>query len=145
MWFFLATGLCLGLFSFVVLFLQYYIRKGKFRRRPICSIEEWYKKFFEIEGVGLELAKDVCEALSKDIGVHTTQIFPTDRLDKDLTFRQWWGWGRYADELPSFDFWVDHFVAPRCKDLPVRVRSRTVAGLLRELNDLLSPLATTDC
>ena len=137
MWIVIAAFSCvLAILLIVSLFLQTYSRKLKFRDRPIMTIDNWYSKFYGNSGLSIDLTRQACEALAKDIGVNTTQIYPTDRFDQDLTFTEWWGWGKYADELVNFDSWLDKYLRKNLIKPPTKFSSNNVYGLLTEIKEL---------
>lgn len=119
----------------VIWFCQQRKRKKYFASRPIVSVEEWYKMYGD-KNIRQDIAVAVCEALAKDIGVNLTQIYPTDRLDKDVVFKEWWGWGKWSDELINFDYCIEKFLKDRNIKMPVVFSSKTVGDFLEDISYL---------
>jgi hypothetical protein len=110
--------------------------RKKFRIRPVLSYEEWSKYF---NGLNLRegLAREVCEALGRAIGVHVTQILPQDKFDGDLNFTGW-----YADPLEEFEDWFINYMKLNGIKEPCKFNGPTVKDFLVELNCVLGNVGT---
>lgn len=117
--------------------LQVRKRKTKFTTRPILSTDEWYRQYFNEFNLKKKLVEEVCIALGKQIGVHFTQIHPSDRFDGDLNFTEWWGFGTYADELGYFEDWLRNYLKINKIEQTTKFSGKTVKDFLVELDHLL--------
>lgn len=84
------------MFAWVLLFatillviVHYHIaesrRKNLFKSRKIIPFELWCKEFYTIEhSYQLDLMVSVLEVFAREIGIHITQLRPSDRLDQAL-------------------------------------------------------------
>ena len=120
---------------FWILYLQFYKRKSKFTIRPIQSVHNWYNSYYKDIGISIEFAQQACGPLAEDIGIHMTQIYPTDRIDEDILFHEWWGFGRYADEICRFDRWLEMFLEDK-NIKKYNFSSLTIGDLLLEIDKL---------
>lgn len=63
---------------------------SELRKRPLLGAIEWEYEFFGEPGKGHELAIEVLSLLASRIGVHLTQLRPTDRFDIELSSDNKW-------------------------------------------------------
>lgn len=135
----ITFGLVIGIIVVAVLpYIAKQRRKKCLSSRPINSVEKWHEEFFAGQGLDQELVRRVCEALGKEIGVDATQIYPSDRFDRELACPEWWG--DRGHELEDFEAWVVEFLCAHNRKLPKKYcwKAATVGEFIKELGDILS-------
>jgi|ERR1700753_1721252 len=101
-------------------------------REPLTSREVW-ERFYRESDVAMEDVEEAISVISKDTGVSTLLIRPSDRLGVELGLEGW----EYPDEEPELDYWVDK----RIKDAGRKVKFKsfeTVDDVIRFSRSLRS-------
>jgi hypothetical protein len=110
--------------------------------RPVLPFDPWYDQYYGKWGADREVVRCVHDALAEDLGVHATQILPTDRFDVELTCPEWWGPG--SIQLAVFDSVMEGFLDERgvnqC-DVPPCI-CNTVGEYISEICSILASRAS---
>lgn len=137
-WFSLVVGFVIATLALYVLpSISRRRRNRKLLERPVWPFDEWYDEFYGSNGPDRELVRQVHQALAEEIKVNATQIYPTDRFDRELLRPEWWGDGEY--ERGCILARLGDLICENGKEVPKDWcwRYPTVGGLIKELEGLL--------
>jgi len=84
----LAAAGMLGVVYLILYAAKRQLRK-RFLARPLLTFGKWYDEHYKEKDASPEVAERILTLVAKGIGggVRPTQVLPTDRLDRDFTFR----------------------------------------------------------
>jgi hypothetical protein len=87
-WFLLVLGVPVAIGMIVIYISAEKRRRRVFRQRPIISLGEWFELYSpDAKGRKKEIISVILASLSANIGVYPTQLWPTDRFDKEFALR----------------------------------------------------------
>ena len=116
-------------------------RRLRFARRPLRPFVEWYEEFYGGRNLSREIVKEVHEWIAASIGVDISQIYPTDRFDRELKCPEWWvPRGEELDEaeLRMVRYFKQCEKERGIKILPHEFAAETVFEFVEEVNGLVA-------
>jgi len=64
--------------------------KSRFLGRPVLSFEVWFETFYTNPSIDRDAVVMILTLIARDIGIHPTQLHPSDSFSRDICYRKWY-------------------------------------------------------
>jgi len=102
-----GTVIILGSYFLFCEFKGHRLRRARFMDRPILDEETWFATYYPIEPAGREHARFALNALAEDIGIHWTQLRPSDTFEEMLRVDRRYD---YCEDLEHAAFYFEELI-----------------------------------